>query len=774
MEFDEEIPPEMDITPTPRLLAVLESLDIDPWRCVAEFIDNGLDDFVKAANPNGIVKVWYEDRCLFVSDNGSGMTFSQLQDALKAGYSDKSKADELGLFGIGFNVATARLGRRVELFTRNKNESRWLYVDLNINNLIKAKKFGVQPRYAYLDDPIFESGTNIKIHLSKEQIQKFERPAFQKEIARQLGRIYSFILRSEIPGVTGACAGNPRKVQIEVGNHKVSPYIPCIWSENRSVTYQKEDISAVQKFDRKLPDVSLCQDCGHWHDVDTKTTCDKCGFGDLVVASRRVWGWIGVQRFMDKIDFGVDFIRNGRSILTSDQSIFTFTDSTTGETYKDYPVEWPADMGRIVGEVHCDHVAVEFVKSRFIKADPNFRGALEIVRGNTSLQPKRAKSENNSPLAKIFNAFRINTPGERYLIPGNGERAIHVATKNWAEKFRDGISEFQADDKWFDAAVAHDKNVPGNKPGKPEEKDLKPGRKPDGGAPFSPVSPTTPDAPAPKSKPAQIPETINQKIEKWKAGGTKRFDLSKMVNLGSELGSYDLDVWETFVPIVGPDGSKTAVQVVPIRGINLFIVVDPGCDQVRKYGRSTTDLILFELAFEVKAKVSSKFNVSDIYNLLLGVFPDEELSEKVLKARMAELLTRISGKLVDCVMANPKPVIKALSRSEIDVAETNCVGSSQEIWSDALNSGNFARYLSYEGIHEIVSKLPDTVFDGKLFKQHYATAHAPAARARTQGYVSRALQDLAIMYSSASTLNEFEIKIADISLQFLTNSLRDD
>jgi hypothetical protein len=48
------------------------------------------------------------------------MTFVQLQDALKAGYSDKSKADELGLFGIGFNVASARLGRRVEVLTRKK------------------------------------------------------------------------------------------------------------------------------------------------------------------------------------------------------------------------------------------------------------------------------------------------------------------------------------------------------------------------------------------------------------------------------------------------------------------------------------------------------------------------------------------------------------------------------------------------------------------------------------------------------------------------------
>ena len=38
---------ELDITPTPRILQVLENLAVEPWRCLAEFIDNSLDDFKK-------------------------------------------------------------------------------------------------------------------------------------------------------------------------------------------------------------------------------------------------------------------------------------------------------------------------------------------------------------------------------------------------------------------------------------------------------------------------------------------------------------------------------------------------------------------------------------------------------------------------------------------------------------------------------------------------------------------------------------------------------
>ena len=40
------IPDEVDITPDPRILQILGDIPLEPWQCVAEFIDNSVDGFL--------------------------------------------------------------------------------------------------------------------------------------------------------------------------------------------------------------------------------------------------------------------------------------------------------------------------------------------------------------------------------------------------------------------------------------------------------------------------------------------------------------------------------------------------------------------------------------------------------------------------------------------------------------------------------------------------------------------------------------------------------
>ena len=58
-------------------------------------------------------------------DNGPGMTLERMVDAARAGYSHNSPVDNLGLFGMGFNIATARLGRTTQLRSGVAGEDRW-------------------------------------------------------------------------------------------------------------------------------------------------------------------------------------------------------------------------------------------------------------------------------------------------------------------------------------------------------------------------------------------------------------------------------------------------------------------------------------------------------------------------------------------------------------------------------------------------------------------------------------------------------------------------
>lgn len=108
-----------DLTPDPRVLAMVGEINLDQWRCVAEFVDNSVDGFLHAARAGASIddptvavdlpaRQSGQSR-LRVRDNGPGMSASVLETAVRAGWTGNNPVDSLGLFGMGFNIATARL-----------------------------------------------------------------------------------------------------------------------------------------------------------------------------------------------------------------------------------------------------------------------------------------------------------------------------------------------------------------------------------------------------------------------------------------------------------------------------------------------------------------------------------------------------------------------------------------------------------------------------------------------------------------------------------------
>ena len=110
----------LDITPTPRILRTLGEIPFQTWQCIAELIDNSIDAFLSSVAlgdaEKRITVTWSSDsvgaisRTVEISDNASGMSIDQLQNAVRAGYTSNDPIGNLGLFGMGFNIATARLG----------------------------------------------------------------------------------------------------------------------------------------------------------------------------------------------------------------------------------------------------------------------------------------------------------------------------------------------------------------------------------------------------------------------------------------------------------------------------------------------------------------------------------------------------------------------------------------------------------------------------------------------------------------------------------------
>ncbi len=171
----------------------------------------------------------------------------------------------------------------------------------------------------------------------------------------------------------------------------------------------------------------------------------------MVTRERRVHGWLGVQRYYDGNDYGVDFLRHGRKIEIGSRELFQWV--TDEGTELEYPIDDPRHRGRLVGEIHLDHCRVSYTKDRFERNDPAWAEMVRITRGDGPLRPDRAASlgygPNQTPLFLLFQAFRRNSPKPKVagcytnllLVPEN-DRATEMA-----ERFHAGEAEYQTDAK---------------------------------------------------------------------------------------------------------------------------------------------------------------------------------------------------------------------------------------------------------------------------------------------------------------------------------------
>lgn len=121
----ESITEHLDLTPDPRILPMLGEINFDQWQCLAELIDNPIDAFLsahRAAQPLSKAAVHISlpttdspTAQVTIRGTGPGMDILTLNNAVRAGWTSHNSMDHLGLFGMGFNIATARLGSKTRV-----------------------------------------------------------------------------------------------------------------------------------------------------------------------------------------------------------------------------------------------------------------------------------------------------------------------------------------------------------------------------------------------------------------------------------------------------------------------------------------------------------------------------------------------------------------------------------------------------------------------------------------------------------------------------------
>ena len=455
-QMDEVSGERFDLTPDPRVLVMLGEINLDQWRCLAEFIDNCVDSFI-SAKPAGetLVEptVWVTLPILHdpagritVRDNGTGMDATTLESAVKAGWSGNDPVGNLGLFGMGFNIATARLGTRTTVWTSRAGDPEWVGLRIDFDTLVRQRHF-LTPRMKRPKPDSQDHGTEVTIEAIKPEHRRwFARRASQLAVTRELGRAYSAMLRDW---------GIPIQFKLLVNTNTVPRRDHCVWNGDRYT--EKPGVGpvfAVEQVRAELAPRPYCKRCWLWLAAGDDT-CPECGRVDEVMSRpRQISGWLGIQRYLSNTEYGIDFIRHGRKIEIGNRELF-FWQNASGGTEPEYPTDDPRNRGRIVGEIHLDHCRVTYTKDRFDRSDPAWLEMVEVVRGRGPLRPDKAREEgappNMSPLFKLFQAYRRSSPKPKVagcyarllLVPDN-ENATYMS-----HKFYEGEGAYQSDEKWW-------------------------------------------------------------------------------------------------------------------------------------------------------------------------------------------------------------------------------------------------------------------------------------------------------------------------------------
>ncbi len=758
----------IDVTPHPRLLAVLGDIEFAPWQCVAELIDNAFDDFL-AAPPDGetpTVAITLpsrgsdrRDAQVWINDNGRGMSLDHLNGAVAAGWTSNARYGKLGMFGMGFNIATARLGNSTTVRTTRAGDPEWISVTLNLSDMASNANFEVPVIREPKDDPS-DHGTQIIISsLRPEQHEAISRQ--QAKIRGVLGDVYSYLLRE-------------KNFSILVDNTAVQPLAPCIWGKDRAVIVRAERFPAYIEIDKELNPLSACQTCGRWQDV-AATECEECGSANLEIRERRIMGWLGIQRYSHKSDFGIDFIRNGRKILVRDLSLFGWADPNEpgARPEVEYPVEVPYE-GRIVGEIHLDHVRVNYQKNAFEYDTLEWKYAVRLLRGEGPLRPKIARThgypENDSSVGRLFTGYRRLDPGLKCLVPGDGKNAIHKKAREWAAEFRKGVPEYQDDAIWYESARQHDE------PKLPVPSDATDGSddpEQDARSRLDIPNPTDPLRPGPDI-PEPLRETEDQKQERYRQNGELLLDVAgeyALPNFGPALKATVYGLTDT--EITDTNGQRVPVYVQRQRGTDVHVFIDFDHKLFTEFGGDPREYAVLGIAEHMRDRRGSHEALSSIIaELKERCLQDQKVTPSALATVAHGLLNRVRESMRSVVAGNTEGFWSLVSADDQSAAEQCFAQEGLDIaWSDIRAAGAWIDYAPATAMSRLVQQRPGDFFDGKAFRISYATFTDSHARSLVVNRIVGYLNDVGLLAEHRSRRRPDDLNRGRLSCRLLESEL---
>ena len=787
------------ILSSPRILRTLGEIPFQTWQCVAELIDNSIDAFLsdKTAIPEEderkIVVTWAsdsvatDDRAIEVTDNACGMSIEQLQNAVRAGYSSNDPIGNLGLFGMGFNISTARLGEVTTIMTTRRGDSDWVGIKIDFQKLIDTRRFDAPIIHMAKSNPA-EHGTKITISRLRHGILT-ELPNKENEIRQRLEAIYASLL-------------NNQEIAIYVKGRQLRPRNHCVWSESRYVRYSDQNVSARMMIDRNLGDAlfDLSRNCYLTADEAEQYYVDQQEGRDLpahiIERGKRLTGWLGIQRYADPNDFGIDFIRNGRKILISDKSLFQYENPITGQKELQYPLELGTSVGgRIVGELHVDYLLPTYQKNDFDRSDNSWAQTVEAICGVGPFLPKSRKAlgfseQNPSPLCVLVNAFRRVDKGTKCLFAPND------VAKRYAAEFRKGIRDYLDDILWWKAAQEEDQKQ--STGGARATTSVNTGETPSddisayiSGTVISPPQVIVRGNPTDDSQPSSLPVTTPQPVP---SPETSKLDelIQRAISVSQlsgrnykfgNTGSLNVRVYELSRGSIFYRGEKKPC-FFQSDGIDCDFVYDPSHPLLAQYPITAKMLLLQYLSEKLKARDSLPDLVSVYAELVETTMQEAKIDRQSLQDRASSAFDLLREKLAVALRDRAADVVNCVHESagEVEGTVTNLIQSNTALLT-AFQSGieegyDAIDYVPPKTLYRLIERFPEDVFDGKVLQTPYITINLQDEKAtlrardeskdRALSFIKDALR---VISGYSQRVQKNELARASLSVDFLLKEL---
>lgn len=732
---------EFDLQPDPRLLQMLGEIDLEPWRCIAELVDNSVDGFLQALRQgtpveNAAVGISLpgtssETARIQVFDNGPGMDGETLERAVRAGWSGNNPIDSLGLFGMGFNIATARLGATTTVWSTRAGD--------DVVHGVRIDFADLRARRSFRTPHLVQSKSNPEAHYTRIEVSNLKldqrdfvvNSANQRALRNMLSKSYASMLRAN---------GDPIHFALRVNDVPVDSRRHCTWDEERVVEVPGiGQVPAYKPFDhRLLVDGVVCSHClASMLATDVEEgICPSCGRNDTLEHRERwIRGWIGLQRYLHGSDFGIDFIRNGRKIEIANKDLFQWTHDGVSEV--EYPIDDQRNRGRFVGEIHIDHCPVDYSKQRFVREHRSWREMVEYVRGEAPLRPQIAERfdfpPNHSILANHFKAFRRTSPSSSQaggwarilVVPDNG-----VATE-MMRKFHKGEPDYQSDARWWDLVQEED------------EKRLYGDDKPTGGGTKgsgakAEVDPVTElfgegEAAAEQAAPVAAEPPRRERV----ASLSRAYDYPKPVNASFDVEAFRVDDHDPDLP----DGSPWRLARLDPKSRGWTFLFRPLHPIFSSITMSPDDALLTEIAALVSETTRDTLRATSMADALARLREAYAERQSLRPADIAQSAARTIDDIAAFLVSGLSPEERKELFDGLPEEERGRIASGIVFRGGApaaLENGGFLR-LFPEQILPLVDRHPSLFFDGALWNTEYEALDLKDPQATLQA--QRAVRD---------------------------------